>query len=302
MDATAATRVAAPLPPATGGTYARRRALPRLRRRRSPGDEASGRGCSALGAVDRARRRRLVPLRQRPGSDRREQAARRPAVHGHPRGARRRPDHRATGSSRTCAGCRTATSPPGSSSTSRPVEGTGLARGGIVTILVSTGQEERDGARRRRLAGRRTPWRRSRGPASSQRASASPPTSRPAPSPRRIPPPGTSLVEGATVRINYSTGPKQVAVPAGRRPRLLGRAAAAPGRRLRGRAHGRRERPAGRRRREPGSDRIVDGDEGLDGDAVRLERPPDDAGAGRHGPDDRRCEDDADGRRASRSR
>ena len=28
------------------------------------------------------------------------------------------------------------------------------------------------------------------------------------------PPAGTSLVEGATVRINYSTGPKQVAVPA----------------------------------------------------------------------------------------
>ena len=52
---------------------------------------ACGRG-SSRSARARARRGRLVPLRQRPGADRRQQADRGERVHGHPRGERRRPD------------------------------------------------------------------------------------------------------------------------------------------------------------------------------------------------------------------
>ena len=94
-----------------------------------------------------------------------------------------------------------------------PTEGTGLAKGGIVTILVSTGkktvdvpdvvgQQLTDAVATLTRAGpdreeRRRPLRQ----ALRHRHRA------------RIRAPGTSLVEGATVRINYSTGPKQVAVP-----------------------------------------------------------------------------------------
>ena len=94
-----------------------------------------------------------------------------------------------------------------------PVEGTGLARGGIVTILVSTGKKNvtvpdvvgsqvTDAVATLTRAGLVA---KSVGVASdkpSGTVTAQDPAS------------GTSLVEGATVRINYSTGPKQVAVPA----------------------------------------------------------------------------------------
>ena len=77
---TAATRVAAPMERVDGRNLRRRRALSRLRR--------PGRPPSQLVAVadrgrrdDRCRGRRLVPLRQRPEADRRQQAARGAAVH-----------------------------------------------------------------------------------------------------------------------------------------------------------------------------------------------------------------------------
>ena len=79
-----------------------------------------------------------------------------------------------------------------------------------------------------------------------------------------------------------------------RRARLLDGAPAAPGRRLRRRADGRRERPAGRRRREPGAERNVDRHQGLDGQPLGLERATDDAAARRDRPDRGRCEGDAD--------
>ena len=93
-----------------------------------------------------------------------------------------------------------------------PTEGTGLAKGGIVTILVSTGKKTVDVPD---VVGKQL----TDAVASLTRAglnakSVGVPSDRPsgtvtAQDPRA----GTSLVEGASVRINYSTGPKQVAVP-----------------------------------------------------------------------------------------
>jgi serine/threonine-protein kinase len=93
-----------------------------------------------------------------------------------------------------------------------PIEGTGLARGGIVTILVSTGKKTVDVPD---VVGQQL----TDAVASLTRAglnakSVGVPSDRPsgtvtAQDPRA----GTSVVEGASVRINYSTGPKQVAVP-----------------------------------------------------------------------------------------
>ena len=93
MDATAATRVAAPLAGSSGGTYGgdeRYRAYdgPPVRRRSIwPWILAARRD-------RRGRRRRLAALRQRPEADRRGQAARRAAVHRHRREPGRRPDPR----------------------------------------------------------------------------------------------------------------------------------------------------------------------------------------------------------------
>ena len=139
MDATAATRVAAPLPPSTGGTYTGDERY-RAYELRSPAVEAPGRGCSWLSRVVALGGRRMVPLRQRSGSDRREQAARRPAVHGHSRGSRRRPDH-GDGFEPNVRRVPNGDQPAGIVFDQSPVEGTGLARGGIVTILVSTGKK-----------------------------------------------------------------------------------------------------------------------------------------------------------------
>src|SRR6476619_5891037 len=93
-----------------------------------------------------------------------------------------------------------------------PIEGTSLARGGIVTIKVSTGKKTvsvpdvvgkqlTDAVAALTRAGLNA-------------KSVGVPSDKPsgtvtAQDPRS----GTSLVEGASVRINYSTGPKQVAVP-----------------------------------------------------------------------------------------
>ena len=93
LDATAATRVAAPVAGDNGRNLRRRRALPRLRR-----DDRSPAQLVAVG--DRGRRdprgrgRRLVPLRQRPEPDQREQAGDGAAVHRHRREQGRQPDHR----------------------------------------------------------------------------------------------------------------------------------------------------------------------------------------------------------------
>jgi serine/threonine-protein kinase len=93
-----------------------------------------------------------------------------------------------------------------------PIEGTSLAKGGIVTIKVSTGKKTvsvpdvvgkqlTDAVAALTRAGLNA-------------KSVGVPSDKPsgtvtAQDPRS----GTSLVEGASVRINYSTGPKQVAVP-----------------------------------------------------------------------------------------
>ena len=93
---------------------------------------------------------------------------------------------------------------------------------------------------------------------------------------------GTSLVEGATVRINYSTGPKQVAVP----PVVgLDYSTALQQLQAAGFAVARTDvesDAAGGGRRQPGAERIVDGDQGLDRQPLGLERAADDAAAGRH--------------------
>ncbi len=93
-----------------------------------------------------------------------------------------------------------------------PIEGTSLARGGIVTIKVSTGKKTVDAPD---VVGKQL----TDAVAALTRAgliakSVGVPSDKPsgtvtAQDPRS----GTQLVEGATVRINYSTGPKQVAVP-----------------------------------------------------------------------------------------
>ena len=93
-----------------------------------------------------------------------------------------------------------------------PVEGTGLARGGIVTILVSTGKKTvtmpdvrgtqlTDAVATLTTSGLKT---KSVGVPSDKRSGTVT---------GQDPKAGTSLVEGATVRINYSTGPKLIAVP-----------------------------------------------------------------------------------------
>lgn len=95
----------------------------------------------------------------------------------------------------------------------QPEEGTSLARGGIVTILVSTGKPTvkvpgvvgeslADAVATLTQAGLRAKT-----------------VGVPSDKPTNIvtgqdPKPGTPLVSGATVRINYSTGPKPVGVPA----------------------------------------------------------------------------------------
>ena len=93
-----------------------------------------------------------------------------------------------------------------------PTEGTQLARGGIVTIKVSTGKKTvampdvvgsqlTEAVATLTIAGLKT---KSVGVASDKPAGEVT---------GQDPRAGTSLVEGATVRINYSTGPKPVAVP-----------------------------------------------------------------------------------------
>ena len=103
---------------------------------------------------------------------------------------------------------------------------------------------------------------------------------------------GTSLVEGASVRINYSTGPKQVAVPpvvgldystALQQLQAAGFAVA--------RTDVESTQPAGRRH-VAGAERLVDGDEGVDRQPVRVERAA----------DDRRCRTSRDRRRPMRQR
>ena len=108
---------------------------------------------------------------------------------------------------------------------------------------------------------------------------------------------GTSLVEGATVRINYSTGPKQVAVPpvvgldystALQQLQAAGFAVA--------RTDVESDQPAGIVVSQVPSGSST-GDEGLHRQPVGLERATDDAAAGRHRPDRGGCEGDADGSR-----
>ncbi len=93
-----------------------------------------------------------------------------------------------------------------------PVEGTGLAKGGIVTILVSTGKKSvnvPDVVGKQLTDAVATLTRAGLNARSVGVPSDKPSGTVTAQDPRA----GTSLVEGATVRINYSTGPKQVAVP-----------------------------------------------------------------------------------------
>jgi serine/threonine-protein kinase len=93
-----------------------------------------------------------------------------------------------------------------------PVEGTSLAKGGIVTIKVSTGKKTVDAPD---VVGKQL----TDAVAALTRAglnakSVGVPSDKPSGTvTAQDPRPGTSIVEGATVRINYSTGPKQVAVP-----------------------------------------------------------------------------------------
>jgi beta-lactam-binding protein with PASTA domain/predicted Ser/Thr protein kinase len=93
-----------------------------------------------------------------------------------------------------------------------PVEGTALAKGGIVTILVSTGKKfvsVPDVVGKQLTDAVATLTRAGLVARSVGVSSEKPSGTVTAQDPRA----GTSLVEGASVRINYSTGPKQVAVP-----------------------------------------------------------------------------------------
>ena len=170
-----------------------------------------------------------------------------------------------------------------------PVEGTGLAKGGLVTILVSTGkktvdvpgvvgQQVTDAVAALTRAGLNT---KSVGVASDKDAGTVT---------AQDPAAGTSVVEGATVRVNYSTGPEAGRSTARRGARLFDGAPAAPGCGLRGRPNRRRERSARRSRRQPGARRLVHGNQGFDGHPLGLERPPDDAVAGRDQPARRRSD------------
>ena len=93
-----------------------------------------------------------------------------------------------------------------------PTEGTSLAKGGIVTILVSTGKKK---VTVPNVVGKQL----TDAVATLTRAglnakSVGVPSDKPSGTvTAQDPGSGTSVVEGASVRINYSTGPKQVAVP-----------------------------------------------------------------------------------------
>ena len=129
-----------------------------------------------------------------------------------------------------------------------PTEGTGLAKGGIVTIEVSTGKKKvsvPDVVGKQLTDAVATLTRAGLNAKSVGVPSDKPSGTVTAQDPRS----GTSVVEGASVRINYSTGPKQVAVPpvvgldystALQQLQAAGFAVA---------PHGRREQPAGRGRR-----------------------------------------------------
>jgi beta-lactam-binding protein with PASTA domain len=209
MDATAATRVAAP--PATGGTYPgdeRYRAYePPVARRRSPwpwilvGIAVVGLavgGWFLYGNVqDQIDENKPLVVQQYTGILE-VRAVDLITGDGFEPNVRRVPN---------------GSQPAGIVFDQSPVEGTGLPRGGIVTILVSTGKKSvtvpdvvgsqvTDAVATLTRAGLVA---KSVGVASdkpSGTVTAQDPAS------------GTSLVEGATVRINYSTGPKPVAVPA----------------------------------------------------------------------------------------
>ena len=94
-----------------------------------------------------------------------------------------------------------------------PAEGTGLERGGMVTILVSTGKKtvtvpDVVGEQLTQAVATLTK-------AGLVAKSVGVPSDKPSGTvTAQDPAAGTSLVENATVRINYSTGPKPVAVPA----------------------------------------------------------------------------------------
>ena len=162
-----------------------------------------------------------------------------------------------------------------------PIEGTSLAKGGIVTIKVSTGKKTVDVPD---VVGKQL----TDAVAALTRAglnakSVGVPSDKPsgtvtAQDPRS----GTSLVEGATRPDQLLDGAEAGGRAARGRPRLLDGAPAAPGRRLRRRPHRCREHAAGGGRDVAGAERIVDGDEGLDRQPVGLERAADDAAAGRH--------------------
>ena len=96
---------------------------------------------------------------------------------------------------------------------------------------------------------------------------------------------GHRVVEGTTVRVNVSKGPKPVTVPNVVGSRLRERRVGAPGPRLRGRAGGRRGRRRRRDRRRPEPRRRHAAGEGLDDHAAGLRGPADLAGPRRHEPD-----------------
>ena len=294
LDATAATRVAAPLGGASGGTYGgeeRYRAYdgPPVRRR-SIWPWLLGIGAVLAVAVGGWF---LYDNVQHQIDE--EQAARRAAVHRDHREQGRQPDPRG----RIRAHVRRVPNgdqPVGIVFDQSPVEGTGLAKGGIVTILVSTGKKTvsvPDVVGKQLTDAVATLTRAGLNAKSVGVPSDKPSGTVTAQDPRS----GTSLVEGASVRINYSTGPKQVAVPpvvgldystALQQLQAAGFAVA--------RTDVESTQPAGVVD-EPGAERLVDGDQGLDRQPVRLERPPDDAAPRRHRADGGGCEGDAEGGR-----
>jgi len=93
-----------------------------------------------------------------------------------------------------------------------PVEGTGLAKGGIVTILVSTGKRT---VRVPGVVGKQvTDAVATLTKVDLNYKSVGVPSDKPSGTvTAQDPAAGTSVVEGATVRINFSTGPKLIAVP-----------------------------------------------------------------------------------------
>ncbi len=248
-ESTAATTVARRAP----AGLRRRRALPLLRRARCARRAHGGRGCSRPAAAIALGDRRLAPLRQRPGPDRRQRAGRRSDNYtgileqkavdlidgdGFEPNVRRLPNADSRAGIRLRAG---AGSP-----------GTELAEGRHRHDPRLDGQAEgrrcpTSSASRATHAVAELTTRRPRG----QRASRCPPTSRRGTVTAQDPRPGASLVAGASVRINVSTGPKPVAVP-----NVVGLDydVAAAQLQAAGFTVGtgrRRERPAGRRGRRP---------------------------------------------------